>query len=446
MIAWLVACSEPDGSGSGEAEASAATARTGDVEAACAATDNALRFDCAATFGAAGAATWTVSDAAGGVLRTFDTAAGTPSDVTLWGLPPDRALTWRVASDDAAAEGVLRTGSLPSELAALEVTVEGAASDTDAVLVPEVCGGTGYLLVLDSAGEVVWYEATGSAQPSGYRWTDRETALVADGSSLTELGADGATRWTASGFGYPLHHDVERGGDLVYALFAHQVDDRVLDGVYVLRDGDVVATWLLEDHVTPTGAGEADGFWQREFPGADDWSHANSLWSDGRDLLVSLRWQDAVLKLDGDPASDTFGAVDWVLTGTQDGDVPGDFAWTDGGGFDGQHHASLVDGGVTVFDNGPSAADSRAVRIALDEDASTAREVGSWSMGRHCEVQGGVSLVGDSVLVTCATASTVSEFGAGDDAPRFTLTASCGGSAGPGGATGWSRAMPVSLR
>jgi hypothetical protein len=102
-----------------------------------------------------------------------------------------------------------------------------------------------------------------------------------------------------------------------------------------------------------------------------------------------------------------------------------------------------VDGGVTVFDNGPPSAESRAVRLALDPEAGTAREVAAWSVGEHCDIQGGASLVGDSMLATCATTSTVQEFAADASVAHFSLTASCG-SAGPG-APPWSRAMPVDL-
>lgn len=435
---WLLACT-PDDAGT---DGSTTTVSTGDLAVTCAATDNALRFACSTALPAASPTTWTVTEGDGTVVGVWSVDADAAPAVVLWGLPPDAALTVAVASEagDAGAAD-LATGALPAALSGLSVDVTGAPTEVEGVLVSEQCGGSSWLLVLDGRGRVVWYhEVAGGI--SGYRWTTAGTALWADGTSVTELSADGTTTWSATSTD-PLHHDLTRGGDRVYALYAATFGEYVVDGLHVYEGGELVGDWWLPDHLTPTGDGLGSSFWQGTFPGAIDWSHGNSVWSDGETALVSLRWQDAVLRFPADPAAPDFGEVEWTLTGTDDTDVIGDFDWPDGGGFDGQHHATLVDGGVTVFDNGDRTAISRGVEVALDEDAFTAREVRSWSAGRHCETQGGVERVGDEVLVTCAPAKEVRAFGLDDASAHFTLATSCSGMAPPGG--GWTRAAAVDL-
>jgi hypothetical protein len=441
---WLLACTPPDGTADGTPTSDPSGTASGDFDASCAATDNALRVACTAALVEPAETTWTVTEPDGTVVGAWSVGDSATPALTLWGLPPDADLTLTVTTPDGSeAVGALGTDPLPSGLADLSVTVTGAPTDAEGLLVTEQCGGTSWLVVLDGRGRVVWYEAVDGGV-SGYRWTTDGTALWADGTSVTELAPDGTQRLHVTSTD-PLHHDLTRGGDRVYALYAAEHDGYVIDGLHVYEGGALVADWWLADHVDVHGGGGSEGFWQREFPGATDWSHANSVWSDGERALVSLRWQDAVVSFDADPGSPGFGALDWILTGTDDEELPGDFAWPDGGGFDGQHHATLVDGGVTVFDNGPGAAVSRGLEVALDVDAGEAREVRAWSMGTHCEIQGGVERVGDEVLVTCAPTKTVRAFGLDDATAHFSLATSCAsaGQAPPGG--GWSRAMPVDL-
>jgi hypothetical protein len=206
-------------------------------------------------------------------------------------------------------------------------------------------------------------------------------------------------------------------------------------------DGALEAEWDLADHVTPSGSGAADPFWSQDFPGASDWSHGNSieLGPDGTALL-SLRWLDAVLEVVVDPDAADFGAVDWTLTGAAS-ELTSDLAWTDGGGFDGQHHASWTpEGRIALFDNGTAV--SRALVVEVDLDEGTAAEHDAWSMDQQCRVQGAAyPLAGGGMVATCADASEVRAFEAGGGPATWTLSASCaGGGAGPSAVT---RALPI---
>jgi hypothetical protein len=165
------------------------------------------------------------------------------------------------------------------------------------------------------------------------------------------------------------------------------------------RDGSIVREWSLLDALDPyrMSYDSLGGFWNREGyefieQGTRDWSHGNGVIPDPRDdgIIVTLRHQDAVVKLSGD------GDLVWILgdpTGWNERFQPyllqpeGEVEWP-------YHlHAPQItpDGNVMVFDNGnfravppdppmPHADNySRAVEYAVDQDAMTVRQV--WSYG-----------------------------------------------------------------
>src|SRR4029077_19915935 len=115
-----------------------------------------------------------------------------------------------------------------------------------------------------------------------------------------------------TGLDRPVHHDVVRGGDYLYVLNAALHGDKIVDGFYVIdRAGQVVKSFDLADHMaldTPSGE---NTFWTKRFPGGEDWSHANSIWSDGKVAILSLRWQDAGVAVNADPKDPAFRTVLW---------------------------------------------------------------------------------------------------------------------------------------
>jgi hypothetical protein len=160
------------------------------------------------------------------------------------------------------------------------------------------------------------------------------------------------------------------------------------------RDGTVVWRWNAFDWLDPYRIGyESLGpYWHvRGFPGHLDWTHGNGLTLDERDdsLIICLRFQDAVLKVDRQS-----GEIQWIL-GDPSGwpatlqsrllQPVGEMRWPY------HHHApSLTPAGtLLLFDNGnfrarpfapaspPAATYSRAVEYAIDAESMTVREV--WS-------------------------------------------------------------------
>jgi len=167
------------------------------------------------------------------------------------------------------------------------------------------------------------------------------------------------------------------------------------------RSGDVLREVRLLDLVDPYRIGYNSlgwGGWRALYPEEGthprrDWAHANAVVMDAseRYVIVSLRQQDAVVKIDWDT-----GALVWIL-GNHDGWGPawqdhllqptGDLLWPY------HQHASTItpDGTVLMFDNGnyrarpfdtpmpPSESFSRAVEYRIDEDTMEVAEV--WSYG-----------------------------------------------------------------
>ena len=103
---------------------------------------------------------------------------------------------------------------------------------------------------------------------------------------------------------------------------------------------------------------------------ANDWMHANSLAFTGdNDLLLSVRSQDWVLKLDYANGTGT-GNIEWRLGND------GDFALSGGQWFSHQHNATLTGTTLSLFDNAnadeTNFGGSRGLVLTINEEAKTA--------------------------------------------------------------------------
>lgn len=414
--------------------------------------DNALRLDCAITLDAPGPVDLLVMDGELVVRRFASDDTASEHAVTLWGLRAEHTYTVRVVprSDPGAAwDERITTGALPQNIRL--VAPPTGTSGTDAVLFPFQCGGPGHLVLVDTTdGEVLWYQPIidGTDLPEllkvdGFEYDAERGSIVllAGHKGVREIDWTGRVLLETGifyGLERPTHHDVHSRGDLTYALnaAAHVEPDSeyVLDGVYVFgADGEVAATWDLRDHLTPSGAGPASGYWSLEFPGAVDYTHTNGLFVDeAGDWILSSRAMHTILKVVGDPDAPDFGDILWALTTNSGSAFESDFEVVSSGGitdltFSDQHHANLdADGHLLMFDNGNGAELSRALDIVLDEALGTADIVDTWSLEEHCPIQSSAfRLPGGNVLVTCATSRSFSEFAPGVDAPVWTMKAEC---------------------
>lgn len=160
----------------------------------------------------------------------------------------------------------------------------------------------------------------------------------------------------------------------------------------ITREGQVVRAIPLLDILDPrrVGHGSFDSFWQADFPGSYDWSHANAVVYDASSdaYVVSCRHQDAVFKIRRET-----GALVWILGDPANWKEP----WrakllTPEAGLIWPYHQHAVElnpGGVGLFDNGNFRAPafeppnppyySRAVRYLIDEQQRTVTQ--AWSYG-----------------------------------------------------------------
>lgn len=395
------------------------TGATGpDVVAATCTLDpaNVLRGSCTVTLSAAGVATVDLTDGVE-VGRFTTSAVAVEHTVPVWGLHAEGPWTFTARAGGAEVSGELVPGPVPVDLV-FDLTRTGAGPTRMVhALVPADCGFSALFTVLDAAGRVRWYADSGGKDIDMAHFSDAGTVLgIYDKLGLVEVDLTGAVLLRREDFALPIHHDVLRKDDLVYALHADVALES--DGLQYVRDivvaldrtGAEVWRWDERDHLDATLAtGAGGGFWNDFFPGAIDAWHTNGIHvTEEHDVVVSLKKEDTVFRV-----SRATGEILWLLAGDGVGRVfPSDIALLGGpdAEFGNQHHPALApDGTLTVFDNDHE----RGLELALDETAGTATFVRDWPVGPGCPIQSSVYPLDDGHhLVTCASQHVLTEFDA----------------------------------
>jgi hypothetical protein len=193
-----------------------------------------------------------------------------------------------------------------------------------------------------------------------------------------------------------------------------------------------------------------DQYWQgTDFSDAESVGHANSVYMDSSgELILSFRFLNAIVSVDGDHSGSTFGEVNWILEGTNHGEIDGDFnlvsSVTSDLNFEAPHCAQIgPSGDVTVFDNGLFT-NSRGVTISLD--GNTADITGSYELQEQCSVQSSIiETKGGDLLLGCAESFRVYEFSPGESSPQWEMDiqVNCSQNGGPPPMT--PRVLPVEL-
>ncbi len=444
LLTALAACTPSDDSATPGGTPTGTPGTEVQMTVSCAVQEaNRLRYDCeiASTTPGAIDVSW---QAEGGPLRQLSTeTTGTEHHITLYAMKSGRELTVHFDGPDGRKTRKITPDPIPSFIQS-DIEIEGQGSTPVLLSLPCIEGQA--LAIIDVDGEVLWYqmyELEGPRGPvdGGYEFTRDGTVLAAFGPTITEitLAGEEVGRWTA-GTDFPdapLHHDVHRGANgLTYALFAEEVAEAdgsyVMDGVFVFDGPDLVATWHLADHIQASGGTGGIGFWNGVFPGATDYSHGNSVVVDADgSMYLSLRWLSAGLRIDGDPDSPTFGAIDWQLVGDPASPLVGDFTLSSAVGgpadFIGQHHVNPTpDGRLALFDNRKTGS-SRGLILELDEGLGTAEIQESWDIGWICSAQGANHVLPNgNALLTCATSGLVAEYAPGLPDPVWSLNLTCG--------------------
>ena len=389
----------------------------------------------------------------GGQVWTVISDPATEPELHIFGLKPETtyALDLTLVDDTGATSpvvsGEVETAPLPVDFPFLEVVTATPALMEPGLTLFGVTAvdittsvGSNFAVMANEAGEVVWYLRSDDLV-GDMRFLDNGNLLFLGGGNrlATEvtLVGDIVGSWWAAGLGLvgmpagaipvpvdTLHHEiiplfdepagVFEGDFLALSSELLTLPDYPIDEVDTTmtepeasviadviveftREGDVVKTWPLAEVLDPYRIcyGSLFSFWDSVYlEETRDWSHGNAviLVDDGASLLVSLRHQEALVKLDY-----ATGDVIWILGAPGRWTAPlstklvtplnGGFEW-----FYHQHAPMLTTAGtIVLFDNGngraippapelaPEDTYSRAVELSVDESPLTVEEM--WSFG-----------------------------------------------------------------
>ncbi len=391
--------------------------------------DNALRAHCEVSLNRAAAVEWWMYEAETDRSMRFTSAVeSTDHTVPITLLPAGASLTWEVHLLDAPSpktplwDGVLE---VPRPPAAADLQIDrDTPSDAQR---PWVLGNmgceSGYALVLDPEGRVVWYEPLVETFPGGVlstRWTEQETVLAVVGQNrLVEIDLHGETRFEAVqgvDFTHPIHHDATRWNGWTYALHAElwsgPDESFVVDGLTVFDEaGELWTERSLATWIEPAGEPPLVSlYWLTTWGPTTDWFHANGMDLNAEgELVLTLRHQSTLAAFVGDPASADFGLPLWHVVGDPNALIPeGLVLESEPGseipvGYEGPHSPRYTDQGVLLLDNQASGRlDPRglALRISPEDDTATLEQ--AWSVPETCVYQGGASPLQDGhVLIAC---------------------------------------------
>ena len=361
-----------------------------------------------------------------------DPTPGTEHETPVLGLRPDRTVEIEVAAVDGAGNAttaperlVFAPPAFPQGFPLITVSraVDTALAERGVTLFNTISMSEeqpsmpSYLVIVDGNGEVVWFYEDGIGISDVRRLRNGNLLFVSGSSVVREIDMLGNTvaEWNAIGHDPELepdaipvdtdsfHHEVYElpDGDaadfLVLSSELRTLPDyplnetsptqteseaRVMGDVIVAfrRDGTVVQEWKVLDILDPyrISHDSLDPEWQLVYDGdTRDWSHGNAVILDPTDgnLIVSLRNQDAVVKIDRET-----GELVWILGAPERWQPP----WSDklltpsGASGDGDNHefgwsfhqhAPMFTprGGMLLFDNGNQRAIPPDARLDPEE-------------------------------------------------------------------------------
>ncbi|MCA9494569.1 MAG: hypothetical protein KC621_31795, partial [Myxococcales bacterium] len=404
------------------------------VSATCTQTLHPQVFDCTVELSDVGDATLTFT-AAGAVTREFHSDA--PALVHHfygWGLLSSTTYDWDAGD---GITGQVSTGPISPDLRSpnLTITHSGTLTGADAVMVYTKCG---YFVLMDGDANILWYQPTTVYDSflDAMRWSAADHSMIAVKDSAmspgqsevqeVDLGGNELLHLTTADFRLKLTHDVDRWHQYTY-LLGENPQNRM--GGFEVFDGTTkVGEFLLTD----------------AFPNITN-THVNGISvSESGEVILSELNYNAILGIDGDPASPTFLQMLWHSNGAPGGgaDLPNpDLEPASGTIYRGQHNASRHGDELWVFDN-RSRGSARGLRMSMDFASGEIAEIDSWSTGETCFNQGGAQPMDGGALVTCANSDNVYAFRDNAATPEWEMLARCGGF--PGSSS--TRAYPVWIR
>jgi len=359
-----------------------------------------------------------VADSGDHVVRATEELATMSHAVDIVGLLHDRAyeVTVRAVAIDGRSRSAddvpdLLTPPLPDLFPEFDVvTLDANRVEPGYTLMP-VAGFTvaSWLVIFDEELRVVWWMSSAESISDARLLPDGRLVYIEGVTGyVTDLMGRTSAVFSCLPDCLAYHHELFptehgtyltlRGSTLQLDAYPTSVEapedlapaEIVTDAVVELDAlGNTLREWNLDEILDTTRIGYDSVSTE---PGKmHDWAHANAVQSDGDGLMVSLRHQDAVIRLDSD------GELDWILghhAGWAD-DLAPHLLSPVGEGFEWPWHQHAPmwnsDGHLVLFDNGnhrasPYGGDpdpwmsawSRVVTYDIDTDTREIREVDSW--------------------------------------------------------------------
>jgi hypothetical protein len=292
--------------------------------------------------------------------------------VPLVRLRPDRLYQFELRQ--TGTRGTFRTGSLPSDLAAVTFATTGTPTTPLALVhLFNEDGFKGYVIV-DAQGDVVWFWRTRDYPFAAARRANGNFVFMDKGRGIVEVRPTGEVvhELPQQDPEREMHHELitTPTDTVLYLAFDTETfQGERLKGEAIWEwnpdTGEQVKRWRSWDHLTPAlDRGPRFG---------GEWMHANGLAIGPRhNTLVSVHYFNQVLSLSPD-----WRTIEWRLGG-----VRATTGVPTGEEFSGQHTAhEVAPGRVLMFDNGRDrGARSRAVEFHLD--GAIAMKVWEWSPAR----------------------------------------------------------------
>lgn len=275
----------------------------------------------------------------------------------------------------------VQTSPLPAHLAALTFDVTGTPTMPLTMLEVTVPQLDGAPIIVDAAGEVVWFREASDEllhgvgvlpDGRGFAINTREGVAVIGPNQLQEAWLSETEAAARAGTGtFEIHHEVIHREDSELLLLVHDTGT-VSDTVWT---GEAIWSWDWESDVLTKLWSSFDQWSPVDHRGARtapwDWIHSNALSIGPRgNVLLSSFWTHEVASISSD-----FSSIEWMLGGPVSS-----FVVADGAMDAGQHTPfEVATNRVLLFDNGldrPGGEQfSRAIELELDPASGTAEVV-----------------------------------------------------------------------
>ncbi len=329
-------------------------------------------------------------------------ATTTDHAVLLAGLPPSSTWYWRAVSEVdgellASRVYTIETGVAPRDLPRVTPVAYDEALAQPGYTITTSLGNPSWAIVYARDGKPVWWqEAPTDSVIAQVRLTDDGTAVLYNLASLNfsvdvgmirKVRLDGEVlSETRTVMGHHDFVELPEGGFAYIAADVREwtepdtggVRNVVGDTIVEVPEGATEDTpraeiWSTWDDIAVDVDPEVDNDF---YPQGLDWTHCNSLNLQDGAYILSVRKENAFVKVDR-----TSGELLWQLGG-----AGSDFTQTSGRAFVGQHSAELTPDGFMLFDNGDVDAEeawSEAVEYTLDEEGRTYEPIWTYDYDRR---------------------------------------------------------------